>query len=78
MTTDLRPELSRISAPLTVIYAYDARYGVPAERIDATFRSAYAGAPQARFERIDDSFHFVMLDQPAAFAAAVARFLEGR
>ena len=75
MTTDLRPELGRIAAPLTVVYAYDPAYGIPAERIDALFRTAYAEAPAARFERIDDSFHFVMLDQPEAFAAAVARFL---
>lgn len=75
MTTDLRPELGRISAPLTVIYAYDTIYGVPSETIDRTFRGAYANAESARFERIDGSFHFVMLDQPAAFAAAVDRFL---
>jgi len=78
LTTDLRPELGRISAPLTVIYAWDPRYGRPVEGIDTVFRSAYAGAPQARFERIDNSFHFIMLDQPEAFADAVARFLAGR
>jgi pimeloyl-ACP methyl ester carboxylesterase len=75
LTTDLRGELGSIKAPLTVIYAYDPVYGVPADRIDSLFRDAYANARGAKLQRIDDSFHFVMLDQPEAFAAAVDRFL---
>jgi pimeloyl-ACP methyl ester carboxylesterase len=75
MTTDLRPELGRIAAPVTILYAYDPVYGVPAERIDTLFRSAYGALPQARLARIDDSFHFIMLDQPADFAEAVETFL---
>lgn len=76
ITTDLRPELGRIRAPLTVLYAYDPLYGVPAEAIDGLFRSAYANAAGATLQRIDGSFHFIMLDQPEAFAAAVDRFLQ--
>jgi pimeloyl-ACP methyl ester carboxylesterase len=76
ITTDLRPELGRIRAPLTVLYAYDPLYGVPAEAIDGIFRSAYANAPGATLQRIDGSFHFIMFDQPEAFAAAVDRFLQ--
>lgn len=76
MITDLRPELGRISAPVEVVYAYDAFYGVPASSVDATFRRAYASTPDIHFTRIDDSFHFVMLDQPERFASAVAAFLE--
>lgn len=76
MTTDLRPELSRIKVPVEVIYAYDPIYGVPAGDIDGQFRSAYAGLAGADFKRIDGSFHFVMLDQPEPFAAAVEAFLK--
>ena len=76
MVTDLRPELGRISAPVEVVYAYDAFYGVPASSVDATFRRAYASTPDIHFTRIDDSFHFVMLDQPARFASAVVTFLK--
>ncbi|TFI57695.1 alpha/beta hydrolase [Sphingomonas parva] len=75
MTTDLRPELGRIAAPLTVLYAWDPAYGAPAEAFDTLFRGAYAAAPRARLERVDGSFHFIMLDQPQAFRAAVERFL---
>ena len=72
MTTDLRPELGKIEVPVQVIYAHDAQFGVPATLVDALFRRAYAGLANVRFTRIDDSFHFVMLDQPGRFADAVA------
>jgi pimeloyl-ACP methyl ester carboxylesterase len=75
MVTDLRPELDRLKVPIDIVYAYDALYGVPPSSIDALFRQAYASVPDIHFTRIDDSFHFVMLDQPERFARAVAAFL---
>ncbi|MFJ4046987.1 alpha/beta fold hydrolase [Pseudomonas hunanensis] len=75
MITDLRPELGDIQAPLEVVYAYDSMYGIPAASVDATFAKAYAGARGVSFKRIDGSFHFIMLDQPQAFAEAVVDFL---
>lgn len=75
MTTDLRPELGAIRAPVTVLYAHDPAYGVPAEAIDGVFRGAYAGLAGARLSRVDESFHFIMIDQPERFAAAVDTFL---
>jgi len=76
MTTDLRPELGSIQSPVQVVYAYDPLYGIPAASVDATFANAYAGARNISFKRIDGSFHFVMLDQPQAFAQAVVDFLD--
>lgn len=76
MVTDLRPELSRISAPVSVVYAYDALYGVPASNVDALFRNAYASTPNIDFKRIDGSFHFIMLDQPEPFAEVVVAYLD--
>ncbi|MGE8372409.1 MAG: alpha/beta fold hydrolase [Pseudomonas putida] len=76
MTTDLRPELGSIQSPVQVVYAYDPLYGIPAASVDATFENAYAGARNISFKRIDGSFHFVMLDQPQAFAEAVVGFLD--
>lgn len=75
MVTDLRPELVRISAPIEVVYAYDALFGIPVTRVDAMYRQAYASAPDIHFTRIDDSFHFIMLDQPEKFSNVVASFL---
>ena len=42
------------------------------------FRSAYAATPHISFQRIDGSYHFVMLDQPAKFERAVIDFLHPR
>lgn len=76
MTTDLRPELGDIQAPVQVVYAYDPLYGIPATSVDATFANAYAGTRNISFKRIDGSFHFVMLDQQQAFAQTVVNFLD--
>lgn len=75
MITDLRPELTRIKAPMEIVYAYDALFGVSAASVDAMYRQAYASASDIHFTRIDDSFHFVMLDQPERFSRAVTSFL---
>lgn len=75
MVTDMRPELGRISAPIEVVYAYDALFGVPASGVDEMYRRAYTNARDIHFTRIDDSFHFIMLDQPRRFSSAVESFL---
>jgi pimeloyl-ACP methyl ester carboxylesterase len=70
---DLAPELPRIKAPLTVVYA-----GLDASRragIARTYAAAYAGAKDAELIRIDDSGHMVMYDQPTRFRAALKDFL---
>lgn len=74
MTTDLRADVPTISTPILVIYAYAPEMG-PEARVDGLYESAYAGAPDIRLERIDDSFHFIMLDQPDALHDAIAGFL---
>lgn len=75
MTTDLRPELGRITVPVTVVYAWDASYGFAGAAMDQVISHVYAGLPQAQFERIDDSLHFIMLDQPQRLAEKVKLFL---
>ena len=75
IVTDLRPELARISAPTTVLYVTfnDAR--MTPEITDAIYQASFAGLPGVELKRIDDSAHFIMLDQPEAFAAEVEAFL---
>lgn len=76
LTTDLRPELTNITAEVRVIYAHDPATGLPAERVDALYRGAYETKSDIVFERIDGAFHFIMMDQPEAFAQSVLRILE--
>lgn len=73
MTTDLRGDMAKIAAPITLVYPWsDAR--LPKARADAFYRDAYKDAPQVSFVDVGDSGHFVMLDQPDAFAAALKAF----
>ncbi|PQM27841.1 alpha/beta hydrolase [Sphingopyxis lindanitolerans] len=74
MTTDLRPELGAITAPFTMLYPLDAS-AMPADIVDGLYKGAFAAAGTATLKRIDGSRHFIMLDQPDAFAAAVDAFL---
>jgi pimeloyl-ACP methyl ester carboxylesterase len=76
IVTDLRPELARITAPTEVLYVKfnDAR--MTNEITDAIYRMSYQGLSGVELKRIDNSAHFIMLDQPAAFAAEVNAFLE--
>ena len=76
MVTDLTPELPKIVAPTTVVYAYDAKaYGIPTSTVDGLYQSAYAGLKGVKLHRVDDSYHFIMIDQPQRFQAEVDAFL---
>ncbi len=76
VVTDLRPEIGRITAPTRVLYVKfnDAR--MTNEVTDFIYQASFANLPGATLTRIDDSAHFIMLDQPARFAAEVNAFLE--
>lgn len=76
MTTDLRPEMAGIATPITLLYPTSP--AVPAERTKDLYGAAFAKAPNAKLVAIPGSYHFIMLDQPAAFAGQVAVFLGGQ
>ena len=76
--TDLRPELSRIGVPLTVLYVQRANVPMPADQYDAMMRQMYSDAPGVTLVRINDSNHYIQLDQPDRFVAAVEAFMGRR
>lgn len=73
--TDLRPELPNITAPTEVLYVKfnDAR--MTNEVTDMIYQASFAGLPNVELKRIDDSAHFIMLDQSATFYADLDAFL---
>lgn len=73
---DARPRLPAITAPVTVLYAYDPEMGQPPAFVDKLYASAYTGLAGATLKRIEDSFHFIQIDQPERFAEAVGEFLK--
>ena len=75
LSTDIRPRLSSIQTPTTVLYPYSPAQG-SATDVAALYTTAYKGMPHVKFVRIDNSLHFIMLDQPTAFHQAVLTFLQ--
>lgn len=74
MTTDVRPALPAIRAPITMLYPYSSK-SFGADRAKSIYAVAYQGAPNARLIAVPESFHFIMLDQPAIFTSALRTFL---
>jgi len=76
MTTDLRPKLGEIKTPVTILYPWDPASGFAQADTDRVYQGSFAALPNKTLVRISNSFHFIMLDQPAAFAAQVDSFLK--
>jgi pimeloyl-ACP methyl ester carboxylesterase len=77
LITDLRPQLAGIKTPTTLLYPFDAAAAGPdSSKIDTIYTSAYSTMPNLKIHRIDESRHFIMYDQPAAFDKAVQTFLK--
>lgn len=75
IVTDLGPELSKISVPVTVLYIQPKYLPVPAEHFDAGYQAAFAPVQKLTLKRVNDSAHFIMWDQPVRFQAEVKEFL---
>jgi pimeloyl-ACP methyl ester carboxylesterase len=75
LATDLRPQLASIKTPMTLLYPYETTQGSATE-VAALYTSAYAAKPNLQIIRIDNSRHFIMYDQPAAFDKTVQTFLK--
>lgn len=75
MTTDLRPELPAITQPFTVLYVVPPNAPVSAEQYSGYVTASYLTAPNAKIVRIDESYHFIMIDQFDRFMAEVNGFL---
>jgi pimeloyl-ACP methyl ester carboxylesterase len=75
IVTDLRPELKAITVPLTVLYVRPPSAPISDAQMDGFYKMSFANTPQAALKRIPGSYHFIMLDQPAVFAAEVKAFL---
>lgn len=78
MTTDMRPRLAGVKTNTVVLYAFDAAVGFPQAAVDGLYQGGYAQVPNKRLVRIDDTYHFIQIDQPEAFDREVQAFLGSR
>lgn len=70
--TDLRKDIAKIKSRVLVLGSW-ASYGKK-EEVTQTFKTQYAELKNMELIMMDDAHHFVMLDAPAAFQAAIDRF----
>jgi pimeloyl-ACP methyl ester carboxylesterase len=75
ITTDLRPELSNITQPMTVLYVIPPNMPLTPEQYAGFMTASYANVPQARIVKIEESHHFIMIDQFDRFMSEVNTFL---
>jgi pimeloyl-ACP methyl ester carboxylesterase len=74
LTTDLRGKIGSVAVAMTLVHPATA-FGKDVHSTDAFYRMQFASAKSINFVAIPDAGHFIMLDQPSAFRAALADFL---
>ena len=75
IVTDLRPELGRITAPVTVLYVLPPNVPLSAEQFDTSMARLYANVPNVRLVKIENSRYFIQWYQPARFINEVDAFM---
>ena len=75
ITTDMRPELAKITAPTTVLYVIPGNLPLTPAQYEAGMRDAYANLRGARLVRVDESNHFIHFDQLDRFITEVDAFM---
>ena len=78
IVTDLRPELGKITAPVEVLYVKFNDPRMTDAITDAIYQMSFSPLPGTKLKRIDDSAHFIMLDQPTAFYSDLDAFLSAK
>ncbi len=75
--SDYRPILLKVSATVTVLAAWSDGAPYSSDQLRALYEGQYAGLADVEIYIIANSRHFIMLDQPDAFADALGRVLTG-
>lgn len=76
LTTDLRPDLGKIKCPILVMGALaDKLQYVARPQLEQNYKTQYTNAPQTRFVFFEKAKHFIMIDDPEGFYAALDKEL---
>jgi pimeloyl-ACP methyl ester carboxylesterase len=76
LRTDYRDNLKGINAEILVLAAHSAEMPFTKEAAHSLYSAQYGNLPNGRVEVIEDSFHFIMIDQPDVFGAKLDTFLK--
>lgn len=75
LLTDMRPQLADIRTPVTVLAAWHSGMPFTEPQVLGFFRRQFSGLPNVQASTVPNSAHFIMLDQPEKFQAALIDFL---
>lgn len=76
LATDFRPALKDVTQPVTVLAAWHPAMGISQAQSESLYAAQYAEAPNVRILFVGNSRHFIMIDRPDAFDAALATVLD--
>jgi pimeloyl-ACP methyl ester carboxylesterase len=65
---DMRSELTRITAPTTVLYVIPAGVPMTPEQFEGVERQAFANLSGTRLVKVEGSNHYIQIDQPSIVA----------
>lgn len=74
--TDYRENLKTIKAEVVMLAATAKQMPLNKEALTAFYQGQYSGIENFTLEMVDDSFHFIMIDQPDVFTAALEKLLK--
>ena len=77
LTTDMRPAIASIHTPTVVLFADEEQpKGQEPTVAQRLYDDAYKLMPNVKVQRIENSKHFIQLDQPEKLHAAIEAFLK--
>lgn len=75
MTTDYSEVFAKVEVPVTVLVPFDPSIGFSRAAVLSRYQDQYRDVPNVELRVIENSRHFVMMDQPEAFRTELERFL---
>jgi len=67
LAADLRADLAALDTEALIMVPYDEVMGGTLGQVRSVYEAQYAAAPNTQIAMIEDSLHFIMIDQPEAF-----------
>ena len=74
--TDYREHLPTVKAKVFMLAATAEQMPLNKEALTAFYTDQYSGVKNFTLQMVDDSFHFIMIDQPDVFTKALDKFLK--
>ena len=80
LSRDLRPDLGKIKCRILELgsLTLGLEHNAPREAVEQSYKVQFTNAPQTRFQFFDKAKHFIMIDDPKGFLAALDKELTSR